>query len=131
MTFLIKPSKPIFIFLLCFVCSFYTKEPLDTFISKEMRHLSHTKNKTNKCKITFSKLFADNPAKKPKSASMKEKKKGGGEKIKERGLAANTKKIKITSNKRKKTKYIHSVIRLYCEALASSSHLSMYWKPRC
>lgn len=130
MTFLIKPSKPIFIFLLCFVCSFYTKEPLDTFISKEMRHLSHKKNKTNKCKITFSKLFADNPAKKPKSASMK-KKRGGKENKRKRTGSKYKKKIKITSNKRKKTKYIHSVIRLYCEALASSSHLSMYWKPRC
>lgn len=130
MTFLIKPSKPIFIFLLCFVCSFYTKEPLDTFISKEMRHLSHKKNKTNKCKITFSKLFADNPAKKPKSASMK-KKRGGKENKRKRTGSKYKKKIKITSNKRKKTKYIHSVIRLYCEALASSSHLSMYRKPRC
>lgn len=72
MTFLIKPSEPIFIFLLCFVCSFYTKEPVDTFISKEMRHPSH-KN-INKCKITFGKLIADNPAKKkPKSGSMKKK----------------------------------------------------------
>lgn len=35
------------------------------------------KKQTNKCKITFGKLFADNPAKKPKSASMKRKK--GGE----------------------------------------------------
>lgn len=68
-----------------------------------MRHLSHKKNKTNKCKITFSKLFADNPAKKTQKC-FNEEKKGGGKKIKERGLAANTKKNKDNKQQKKENK---------------------------
>lgn len=69
-----------------------------------MRHLSHTKNKTNKCKITFSKLFADNPAKKPKSASMKEKKKGGGGENKRKRTGSKYKKNKDNKQQKKENK---------------------------
>lgn len=70
-----------------------------------MRHLSHKKNKTNKCKITFSKLFADNPAKKPKSASMKKKR--GGKENKRKRTGSKYKKKNKDNKQQKKENKIH------------------------
>lgn len=85
------------IFNQTFQTNFYFSASFCLFIlyQRTLGHLYIKGNETSvtqknkQMQITFGKLIADNP-KKPKSASMKKKR--GGKKIKERGLAANIKK---------------------------------------